>query len=153
MIGYTDADWANDTVDRKSISGYCFKIFNNLISWSSKKQTFVTLSSTESEFVAVCNASCELLYIKNLLSDFEINIQLPVCLFEDNQSTIKLLQNFENNKRCKHIDVKLHFVLDLVNSNVLKLEYIPTDNQLADVFTKALSSEKFCKFVKMLNLV
>lgn len=152
LVGYTDADWANDTTDRKSVSGYCFKLFNNLISWSSKKQSLVTLSSTESEFVAVCVASCELLYIKNLLSDLEIDLLLPIVLFEDNQSTIKLLQNFENNCRCKHIDVKLHFVLDLVNKGIVKIDYVCTSEQIADIFTKSLSYEKFSYFVRLLNL-
>lgn len=108
--------------------------------------------STESEFVAVCVASCELLYIKNLLSDLQIDLLLPICLYEDNQSTIKLLQNFENNKRCKHIDVKLHFVLDLIKENVIEVKYVCTSDQLADIFTKALSHERFSKFVSMLNL-
>lgn len=152
IIGYADSDFANDSADRKSVSGYCFKLFDNLISWTSKKQSIVTLSSTESEFVAICAASCELMYLKNLLIDLDIKIELPISLFEDNQSTIKLLHNFENNRRCKHIDVKLHFVVDLINQNLIKIKYVSTSEQLADVFTKALGNEKFCVFLKMLNV-
>lgn len=152
LVTYADADWANDSNDRKSISGCCFKLFNNLISWSSKKQSVVTLSSTESEFVAVCAASCELLSIKNLLTDMKISYVLPLCLYEDNQSTIRLLKNFENNKRCKHLDVKLHFVIDLISKGILKVNYISSTDQLADVFTKSLSYSVFAHFVEMLNL-
>lgn len=101
LVGYSDADWVNDSIDRKSVSGYHFKLFDNLICWSSKKM--VTLSSTESEFVAVRTASCELLDIINLLADLKIDLKLPVVLLQDNQSTIKLLQNFENDKRCKQV--------------------------------------------------
>lgn len=152
VFGFADADWANNINDRKSISGYCFKLFNNLVCWSSKKQTSVALSSTESEFVAVCVASCELLYLKNLLFDLKVDFSLPITLFEDNQSAIKLLQNFENNKRCKHIDVKLHFVIDLISNGIMKVTYVCTEQQLADIFTKSLCNEKFYTFVKMLNL-
>lgn len=150
--GFADSDFANDAIDRKSVSGCCFKLFNNLISWTSKKQSIVTLSSTESEFVAICVASCELLYFKNLLEDLNVEITLPISLFEDNQSTIKLLHNFENNRRCKHIDVKLHFVLDLINQGVIEIKYLCTSQQLADVFTKALGHEKFYKFLGLLGL-
>lgn len=152
LICYTDADWANDSSDRKSVTGYCFKLFNGLISWSSKKQTIVTLSSTESEFVAVCAASCELIYIKNLLDELNISISIPISLYEDNQSTIKLLENFENNKRCKHIDVKFHFVVDLINNGIINVKYVCTNEQLADVFTKSLCYEKFSYFVKSLSI-
>ena len=82
----------------------------------------------------------------------EINLPLPVIIHEDNQSAMKLLDNFENNKRCKHIDVKLHFVLDLIIIGVVHIKYICTDDQIADVFTKALGNVKFAKFVKLLNL-
>lgn len=152
LIGYSDADWANLT-DRKSISGFCFTLFGNLVSWCSKKQSIVALSSTESEFIAVCNASCELLYIKNLLSDFDIDCSLPITLFEDNQSTIRLLKNFENNKRCKYIDVKFHFVVDLISKGIVKIVYVNTNDQLADIFTKSLGHEKFLSFIKRLNLL
>lgn len=101
-------------------------MFNNLVSWSSRKQSIVTLSSTESEFVAVCITCCELLHIKNLLADLSVNCNLPITLFEDNQSTIKLLQSFANNKRCKHIDVKFHFVLDLNTQGIVNIQYVCT---------------------------
>lgn len=153
LTGYVDADWANDKDSRKSITGFCFKLFGNLISWSSKKQSMVTLSSTESEFVAICDASCELMHIRNLLHDLGIKYLLPFVIFEDNQSTIKLLNNFENNKRCKHIDVKLHYVLDLLNEGLFILEYICTSEQLGDIFTKSLGSTKFNCFVNKLNLL
>lgn len=153
LIGYCDADWANSLDDRKSISGFCFKLNDNLISWTSKKQPIVSLSSTESEFIAVCMASCELLHIKNLLNDLKINYSLPILLNEDNQSTIKLLKNFENNKRCKHIDVKFHFIVDLLAKGIIDLMYISTNDQLADIFTKSLGNEKFNKMIKMMSLV
>lgn len=152
LLGFSDADWANSTNDRKSISGYCFKLFGDLVSWSSKKQSIVALSSTESEFISVCMASCEILHIKNLLNDLKITLNMPFLIHEDNQSTIKLLNNFENNKRCKHVDVKFHFVVDLITAGIIKIVYVSTDCQLADVFTKSLGVEKFTKFVKMLNL-
>lgn len=138
--------------DRKSISGYCIKLFGNLISWCSKKQSMVTLSSTESEFVAVCITSCEILNIKNLLNDLCIKIEQPFYIMEDNRSTIKLLRNFENDKRCKHIDVKLHFILDLINEKIIDVEYVSTDDQFADVFTKSLCFIKFNRFRSLLGL-
>lgn len=151
-MGYTDADWANDIIDRKSISGFCFKLNDNLVSWACKKQSLVTLC-TESEFVALCMASCELLHIKNILDALNLNYSLPIVLYEDNQSTIRLLQNFENNKRCKHVEVKFHFVVDLILKNIIRVVYVNTNEQLADILTKGLSHEKFSHFVKMLNLV
>lgn len=152
LTGYSDADWANDKNDRKSISGYCFVLFGNLISWSSKKQSMVALSTTESEFIAICNAISELLHVHNVLNDLDIHCTIPYTMYEDNQSTIKLLSNFENNRRCKHIDIKFHFVLDIISKGLVKIEYVCSNEQLGDIFTKPLSTIKFHYFVKMLNL-
>lgn len=134
---YADEDFANESVDRKSVKGYCFKLLDNLISLLSKKQYIVTLSSTEFEFVPVCISSFELLYLNNLLVD------LAIELFEESQSNFTLLKNFENNRRCKYIVVKLHFIVDLIIQKFVKISYVCSVEQLADVFTKAPGSFQF----------
>lgn len=143
MVGYVDADWANEQ-DRKSISGYMFEILGGVVSWSSKKQNVIALSSTESEYVALCQASCEFLWLKNLLSEMLIVVQLPVVMFEDNMSCIHMLSKPDHSRQ-KHIDVKFHFVKDLVSKKLIDVLYISTKEQKADIFTKGLSSVQFSK--------
>jgi hypothetical protein len=152
LEAFADADWANSVVDRKSVSGYCLRVFGNIVSWTSKKQSLVALSTTEAEFIALCNAACDVIFLKNLLYDMNIVISNPIKIHEDNQSTIKIVRNFENNKRCKHIDVKYSFVFDLVKKNVIDIIYVDTNNQVADIFTKSLSRIKFENNLKMLKL-
>lgn len=99
---YTDSDFVNNPVERKSVSGYSFKMFDISVSWMSMKQNIVTLSSTESEFVAVCTGVCVLLHLNNLFIDRNTYSRII---------KVKLLKYFEINCRCKHIYVKLHFIL------------------------------------------
>ena len=110
--GYTDADWAGNVDDRKSTSGFIFQLGQSTISWSSKKQNCVALSSTEAEFVAASYASQECTWLIQLLKDFELNQKLPIILHEDNQSVIKLCTLNRVSTFTKHIDVKFCYIKD-----------------------------------------
>lgn len=149
LQGFVDADWAGDTRDRKSTTGYLFKIFDCTVVWCCKKQLSVSLSSTESEYVALSMAITEACWLKNLLFDFDV-IHSEVILFEDNQSAIKLVYNNENNKRLKHLDIRYHFIMDKIREKCISVKYIKTQDNLADLLTKPLGKNVFEKFVKLI---
>lgn len=152
LKSYVDADFANNVIDRKSISGFVIKLNNNVIFWKTKKQNVVTLSSAESEYVALSLCITENLYLGQMLSEI-LNINVfPITIYEDNQSCIKMAMTFES-KRTKHIDIKHHFIRDCIRENKVKLLYISTEMQQADIFTKALPKIKFCYFRDCLNVV
>lgn len=143
LEGYVDADWAGDTKDRKSTSGYIFKVFDCVISWCTKKQLCVSLSSTEAEYVALCLGIVESCLLKNLLLDF--GFKLEVKINEDNQSVIKIAENNFSNKRLKHIDVKYHFIIEKINDGCVSLSYVSSSDNLGDMFTKALGGQLYVK--------
>ena len=149
LIGYADADFARDS-DRKSTSGYLFKLFDNTIIWKSRKQSTVSLSTTEAEFVSLCEATMEACWIKKLLLDLNIDIDC-IHVFEDNQSTIKAVSNYDQ-KRLKHMDVKYNFIKEKVEQKLIDIVYIKTDEQLADILTKPVSKNKLETFVKDIGL-
>lgn len=142
LIGYVDADWAGDKSDRKSSSGYLFELGNNTISWLSKKQTTVALSSTEAEYIAAALASQELLWLRQLLIDLDIPCTEATTIFEDNQGCIKLVCVGKMNARNKHIDIRHHHLRDLQTKGIMDLKYCSTDEMLADVMTKPLNRHK-----------
>lgn len=155
LIGYSDADYANDNATRRSMTGYVFIKNGAAITWSSQRQQSVALSTTEAEFMAACAATKEVIWIKQLLCDIGEYKQGFVCLNIDNQSAINVIKNSEFHKRCKHIDIKYNFVKEKYNEKIITLNYVSTDHQFADIFTKALSRDRF-KFLKsnigMVNL-
>lgn len=134
---YVDSDWATDTSDRKSVSGYLIKIFGNIVAWVTRKQNCVALSSTEAELVAMCSAVQDSLWFKRLLDDINIKVN-NFIVYEDNQGCIALVKNPGNNKRVKHIDIKYNFVNEHLKNGTLTIEYIDTKLQLADMLTKGL---------------
>lgn len=142
VSAYVDADWGSDTVDRKSTSGYVLLVYNCPILWQSKKQPMVALSSTEAEFVAACSVATEILWVHKLFSDINLQIENPTTIFEDNQGTIAMSKNPET-RRTKHIDIRYNFLRDLVQEKKLKMEYVSTSNQIADILTKALPRDQF----------
>lgn len=146
LKGFVDADWAGDVRDRKSTSGYILELYNCPVVWYSKKQLTVSLSSTEAEYIALSYAISEMLWLKKLLLDFNLEYKETMVIFEDNQSVIKILENNENNKKLKHIDVRYNHILDNVNSGLVKLKYIQTSDNVADFFTKPLGKILFQKF-------
>ena len=152
-VGYSDADWAGDKSDRKSTSGYCFLLSGGLISWRTNKQSCVALSTAEAEYVALSSASQEGIWLKTLLNDLKlVTDKGPMLIFEDNQSAICLAKNPRNHPKTKHISIKFHYIRELIESGEITVQYCPSSEMLADIFTKGLSSEKFNKLRLMLGV-
>jgi transposase InsO family protein len=152
LLGYVDADWASDVNDRKSTSGFVFMLGGAAISWGSKKQTSVALSSTEAEYIAAAHAAKEAIWLRRLLTELGENLESPTTLFVDNQSAIAIARNPEFHDRTKHIEVRYHFLRQVVDSKEVHLEYLPTGEQVADILTKGLSREKHETFVRKMGL-
>ena len=151
-VGYSDADWAGDRNDRKSTSGYCFLLGSGLISWRTTKQSCVALSTAEAEYVALSGAAQEAVWLMSLFKDLHFDKKDPMLIYEDNQSAICLAKNPKNHPKTKHISIKFHYVRDLVASDQIEVKYCPTSDMLADIFTKGLFAEKFCKLRLMLGV-
>ena len=140
--GYFDADWGGCIDDRKNTSGGCFYLGNNLVSWMSKKQNSVSLSTAEAEYIATTSCCAQLLWMKKLLHDYGIT-QDTMCVFCDNTCAINLSKNPVQHSKSKHIEIRYHFIRDLVEEKTVYLEFINTDNQKADIFTKPLDDPRF----------
>ncbi|MCO5563234.1 hypothetical protein L7F22_016871 [Adiantum nelumboides] len=151
LYGYTDADWAGDFMDRRSTSGYAFSIGNGMISWSSKKQPTVALSSTEAEYRGAALATCEESWLRALMADFGFDNVDSVTIYCDNISSIMLAKNPVYHAPTKHIEVHYHFIREKVLATEIDLVYVKTNDQVADIFTKALGKEKFCYFCEALE--
>jgi transposase InsO family protein len=144
VCAFADADWANDKGDRRSISGWVAKINGDAVSWSSKKQRVVALSTCEAELYAESAAIQEVLWLRGLMEELGLHIQTGSIVYGDNQSTLAVSENgIKNGERTKHVDVKYHFVTETVERGAIKLRWIPTTQQQADIFTKALAAPVF----------
>ncbi|XP_028113487.1 uncharacterized protein LOC114311544 [Camellia sinensis] len=139
LHAFFDSNWTEDVINKKSTSGYCIFLGSNLISWSLKKQATVSRSSTEVEYRALAHVVAELTWVKMFLQDLAISSPTLPILWCDNVSSIALASNSVFHSRSKHIKVDCHFVRDKVLAKQLTLQYIPTQDQLADIFTKPLS--------------
>ncbi|XP_050875004.1 secreted RxLR effector protein 161-like [Lathyrus oleraceus] len=145
LLGYTDDDYAGDVDDRKSTSGYVFFLAGGAISWASKKQPVVTLSTTEAEFVAASQCATQCVWLKRILEvmGWTSSVKEGTKIWCDNSSTIKLSKNPVLHGRSKHIDVRFHFLRDLVRDGIIELEHCGTHEQVADVMTKAVKLDIF----------
>ncbi|XP_046391667.1 secreted RxLR effector protein 161-like [Ischnura elegans] len=143
LTGYVDADWGGDIQDRKSTSAYIFKLGNSAISCSSRKQSSVALSTTEAEYVSAASASQEGVWLRQLLHDLGEVQNEPIIIYEDNQGCIKIASNEKFSARTKHIDVRHHFIRDLMKNNVIQLVYCRSEDMIADALTKPLPKIKF----------
>ena len=151
LVGFSDADWAGCTDDRKSTSGGCFYLGNNLVSWHSKKQNSISLSTAEAEYIAAGSGCTQLLWMKQMLKDYGI-VQGTLVLYVDNMSAINISKNPVQHSRTKHIDIRHHFIRELVEDKVITLEHVPTENQLADLFTKPLDLVRFQSLSRTLGV-
>ena len=147
LIGFADANWAGDVDTRRSTTGYVFFLNSGVISWNSKRQPTVATSSTEAEYMSLYSATQEAIWLRLLLKDLERTDQVATKIFQDNQGCIALAKNPVYHARTKHIDIKFHFLREKVIHEVIALEYKPTEEMIADGFTKALPRDKHSKFI------
>jgi hypothetical protein len=153
LHGYTDSDWIGSTVDRKSTSRYCFSLGSAMVSWSSRKQGSIAQSTAKAEYIATSVASREAVWLRNLLSYlFSVDLE-PIVIHCDNQSCIKLSENPVFHDRSKHIEIRYHYVRDMVQKNILSIQVVPTTEQTVDILTKSLSLTKFVYFRDKLGVV
>ena len=152
LIGYSDSDYAGCKVDRKSTSGTCQFLGRSLVSWNSKKQTSVALSTAEAEYVAAGQCCAQLLWMRQTLRDFGYNLS-KVPLLCDNESAIRMAENPVEHSRTKHIDIRHHFLRDHQQKGDIEVFHVSTENQLADIFTKPLDEKTFCRLRSELNVL
>jgi hypothetical protein len=152
LVGFSDSDYTGDVDDCKSTSGYVFLLSGAAVSWSSKKQPVVTLSTTEAEFIAAVSCACQGIWLRRILEEVKYTQQGPIMLFCDNSSTIKLSKNPVLHGRSKHIDVRFHFLRDLTKEGKVELVHCRSVEQIADILTKPLKAESFMKLRALLGM-
>lgn len=152
LLAFTDSDYAGDIDDRKSTSGYVFLLSSGVVSWLSKKQPIVTLSTTEAEFVAAAVCACQAIWMRRVLKELDHKQKGCTAVMCDNSSTIKLSKNPVMHGSNKHIDVRFHILRDLTKDGVVELLKCGTQEQVADLMTKALKLESFQKLRKMMGV-
>ena len=153
ILAYSDADWASDPNDRRSTTGFCFYLNEDSspISWKSKKQPTVALSTCEAEYMALAKTTQEGLYLIQLLNGMDSQQRYePVKIFGDNQGAIALSKDPVNRQRCKHIDIKYHFIRDALHERKIEIHYCPTTDMIADVMTKPMTKLKLDRFKRLL---
>jgi hypothetical protein len=140
LFGYSDSDWAGDFGNRRSTSGYVFMLAGAAISWSSKRQNVVALSSAEAEYIALTHAAQEAIYLRGLLEDLRSQPDRSTLIYSDNQSCIRIATNQVTSNRTKHIATKFHFIRDKIEAQEINLEYLPSEEMTADALTKAVGA-------------
>ena len=141
--GFSDASWGDDYDNRRSTSGYVFMNNGGSISWMSKQQSTVALSTAESEYIALFNATKEAVWLRHLHRDVTQTTSAPTIIQVDNQSAISIANFAKNNKRTKHMDIKFHYTREAIADKSIATTYCPTANMLADIFTKPLAKDRF----------
>ncbi|GKD94781.1 retrovirus-related pol polyprotein from transposon TNT 1-94 [Tanacetum coccineum] len=152
LKAYSDSDYAGCNLDRKSTSGGCQILGGKLVCWSAKKQSSVAMSSAEAEYVAAAGCCAQVLWIKSQLADYDV-LYDKVPIFCDNTSAIAISNNPVLHSRTKHIDIRYHFIRDHILKGDIELHFVPTDLQLADIFTKPLAEPSFTRLVAELGML
>lgn len=151
LKGFVDANWGGDENDRKSFTGFAFFLGGAVFSWESRKQKTVALSSTQAEYLGLSDAVREAIFLKNFLKEV-FDFDGPVTIYNDSQSAQKIAKNSVLHNRTKHIDIRHHFIRDTIKKGEIILEFMETENMVADVFTKVLCKPKHEKFTLDLGL-
>lgn len=151
LSAYSDLDWAGDCNDPRSTTGFVLMLGSNPISWVSKKQTTVSHSSTEAEYRALAATTTKVSWVRQILKELYVFLPRAPLLLCDNQFALLLARNPVFHGRTKHVEIDLHFVREKVASRDLQLQFVPTLQQPADIFTKALTVDRLlflrCKFM------
>jgi hypothetical protein len=149
---YSDADFASCMKSRKSISAHTVLLCNGAVLWYSKKQTITATSTAESEYISIFECCKTAIWMRNLLTSF--NIDLPIInIHTDSQAAMAIASNEDVGGRMKHVDVKYHFIRDLITSKKVMLTYIKTDQMIADVLTKALPAAAFKQHITNMGMI
>lgn len=152
LLAYTDSDYGGCRLDRKSTSGSCQLLGGKLVSWSSKKQNCVSTSTAEAEYVAAASCCSQVLWMKTQLRDFGMDInKIPILC--DSKSAIAISVNSVQHSKTKHIDIRYHFLKDHVEKGTIEMYFVPTEFQLADLFTKALDEKRLFFFISKLGML
>ncbi|GJZ86543.1 ribonuclease H-like domain-containing protein [Tanacetum coccineum] len=152
LSAYTDADWAGCPVTRRSTSGYCVFLGDNLLSWSAKRQVTLSRSSAEAEYRGVANVVAETVWIRNLLCELHTPLFIATLVYCDNVSVVYMSANPVQHQRTKHIEIDNHFVRDFVASGQVRVLHVLLRFQYADIFTKGLPTTLFIEFRSSLNV-
>jgi hypothetical protein len=153
LTGYSDSDLGGDVDDRKSTSGIIYFLGTKAVAWQSQKQKVVALSSCEAEYIAGAGAACQAVWLTRLLKDVTGESPQAPRLKMDNMSAIALSKNPVLHDRSKHIDTKYHFIRECVDKGDLLLEFASSQEQLADLMTKALGRSRFCELREKIGVV
>jgi hypothetical protein len=151
--GYIDADWAGNISDMRSTSSFMFSFGSAVVTWSSKKQPTVALSSTEAEYRGATMAACEVDWLRKLLGNLGLHVDRQVVIYYDNLNSIQLARNPLFHARPKHIEVHYHFIREKVLAGEIDLIYVNTKDQVVDIFTKVLGAKKHRRFRNMLGVM
>jgi transposase InsO family protein len=152
LYGYSDSDWGSDPDDRRSVTGYVFMLGGGAVSWQARKQTTVALSSVEAEYMAATQATKEAMWWRSVLVELGHHVNGPTVIHSDSQGSIALTRNPQHHARSKHIDIRHHFVREQVAVGTVTLQYIPTEDMLADVLTKSIPRDKHARLVVAMGL-
>jgi hypothetical protein len=151
-MGYSDVDWAGCKFDRKSTSGTCQFLGRSLVSWASRKQNSVAVSTVEAKYIAAGHHCAQLLWMRQTLTDYGYKLS-KVPLLCDNESAIRMADNPVEHSRTKHIVIRYHFLRDHQQRGDIEIAYVSTKEQLVDIFTKPLDEKTFTKLRNELNIL
>ena len=153
-MGYSDVNWAGDLDECKSTSGYIFLLNDGVISWKSKKQTCIVLSTMKTQFIASLTAIQEVVWLKRFLKSLGIikDVFGPTTIYNDKQAKIAYVKDPKYHGRSKHIDTKNSFIRDIIARKDVIMKYLPTREMVVDPFTKSISRDMFSARVKSLGL-
>eukprot|EP00253_Pinus_taeda_P004413 PITA_04413 len=152
LVGFTGSDWAGDPDDWKSTAGYVFTLGSGPITWACKKQSAISLSSAEAQYHGFVEVSKEALWLRQTLSEFGFQQRHSTTLWCDNQSAMQLCKDPVQHQRNKHIELHMHFIRKLIHDHVIQVQYSSIDDQVVDIFTKALTEAKFTKLRFMVGV-
>jgi hypothetical protein len=153
LVRYIDSDWDGDGTEHKSTSWYVFIFGSNPLCWSRKKKETIFLSTTEAEYKGAVNATTQCIWLQGLLSEFGIQYQILTIIFCDNQGTIKISIDLIQRQRTKHIKIHMHYIRGLIHDRVISLQFCPTEQEVADIFTKSFTEKKFSELRDILVVV